>query len=128
MKFTTIGLAACLLVSSGCLQMRSAGGHEAWRKVELELSQLDADGLRGPPDGKVSVSYEFVIPNTADCKAEVEAIDRTVQFMPGSQGRIGATKRQCLCIGSTHQADHATVLLSLAKLPYVERIIECHFE
>ncbi len=32
------------------------------QKVELDLARLDADGLRGPPDGKVSVSYEFCIP------------------------------------------------------------------
>jgi hypothetical protein len=62
---------------------------EAKKIVELDLAQLDKDGLRGPPDGKVAVSYEFSIPNTNACKAEVKAIDPTIQFMPGSRGRIG---------------------------------------
>jgi len=97
-------------------------------KVELDLDKLDTAGLRGPADGKVAVSYEFCIPNTEACKAEVKGIDSTVQFMPGSRGRIGATKEQCLCIGSTHQREYRAVLYSLAELSYVARIIECHFE
>ena len=82
----------------------------------------------GSPDGKVAVSYEFCIPNTPECKTRVRAIDPTVRFMPGSRGRIGARAGQCLCIGSTHQKDYARVLRSLAALPWIERIVECHFE
>jgi len=119
---------ACLLFSTSCVELKRAAGHGVWHKVEIDLAQLDADGLRGPPDGKVSISYEFCIPNTAHCMDQVKAIDQTVQFMPGSRGRIGASKQQCLCIGSTHQKDYTKVLRSLAELPYVERIIECHFE
>ncbi|MDP6722960.1 MAG: hypothetical protein QGF59_30130, partial [Pirellulaceae bacterium] len=96
-------------------------------KVELDLTKLDKDGLRGPPDGKVSVSYEFCMPNTDKCKAQVKAIDPTVQFMPGSRGRIGAGKNECLCIGET-RANYRDVLNRLAELPYIKRIIECHFE
>jgi len=102
--------------------------HPSERKIELDLAVLDSDGLRGPPDGKVAVSYEFSIPNTDACRAEVKAIDRTVQFMAGSRGRIGAGEGECLCIGSTHQERFREVLHALAELPYIERIIECHFE
>jgi len=98
------------------------------RKVELDLSRLDKNGLRGPADGKVAVAYEFKIPNTPECKRQVRAIDRTVQFMPGSRGRIDTGRGECLCIGSTHQKNFRHVLRRLAALPYVERIIECHFE
>jgi hypothetical protein len=98
-----------------------------WQKVELDLTQLDKDGLRGPSDGKVAVSYEFCIPNTETCKAEVKAIDPTIQFMPGSRGRIGAGKDECLCIGTTRK-DYRDILNHLAELQYVKRIIECHFE
>lgn len=119
---------ACLILGSGCLPVRRTGDADAWRKIEFSLVQLDDDGLRGPPQGKVAVSYEFAIPDTAACKAAVKAIDPTVQFMPGSRGRIGAARQQCLCVGSTHQANYQKVILALARLPYVERIIECYFE
>ena len=96
-------------------------------KIELDLTKLDANGLRGPADGKVSVAYEFCIPNTDKCKAQVKAIDPGVRLMPGSRGRIGAGKDECLCVGETG-ANYRTVLKRLADLPYIKRIIECHFE
>ena len=96
-------------------------------KIELDLTKLDANGLRGPVDGKVSVAYEFCIPNTAKYKAQVKAIDPGVRLMPGSRGRIGAGKDQCLCVGETG-ANYRTVLNRLAALSYVKRIVECHFE
>ena len=114
-------LAAC--ASCTCLTKP-----DPMHKVELDLARLDADGLRGPPDGKVAVSYEFCIPNTAECRAEVKDIDRTVQLMAGSRGRIGCRDGQCLCIGATHQANYRRVLRRLAGLPYIDRIVECHFE
>jgi hypothetical protein len=98
------------------------------RKIKLDLSTLDEDGLRGPADGKVALSYEFCIPNSEEYRAEVKAIDRTVRFMPGSSGRVGAGKHECLCIGSTHQKNYRQVIRQLAGLSYVKRIIECHFE
>jgi len=97
-------------------------------KVEFDLSVLDKDGLRGPADGKVAVSYEFSIPDSDVCRAEIRAIDPTVQFMPGSRGRIGAGKNECLCIGSTHQENFREVLRALSEKSYISRIIECHFE
>ena len=97
-------------------------------KLELDLTVLDAAGLRGPADGKVAVSYEFSIPNRPECRDEVVRIDHTVELMPGARGRIGSGPGEILCIGSTHQPDYCAVLASLAALPYVARIIECHHE
>lgn len=96
-------------------------------KIEFDLTKIDKNGLRGPADGKVLVAYEFCIPNTDKCKAEVKAIDPSVRFMPGSRGRIRAGKGECLCIGET-SANYRTVLKGLADLPYIKRIIECHWE
>ena len=101
---------------------------DPWRKIEIDLQSLAPDGLRGPADGKVAISYEFAIPNTEECKAQVRTLDPTVQFMPGSQGRIRAPQTGCLCIGSTHQPGYRDVLRKLAELRYVERIVECYFE
>ena len=117
-----------LLLCMSCAGPRRAATLDASRKIEIDVTHLDADGLRGPPDGKVAVAYEFSIPNTDACREQVKSIDRTVQFMPGSRGRIGANVQECLCIGSTHQKHFREVLQALAQLPYVDRIIECHFE
>lgn len=97
-------------------------------KIEFDLEALDADGLRGPPDGKVAVDYEFAIPDTAAAREEVSRIDPSVAFMAGSRGRIGAKPGECLCLGSTHQPRHREILLALARLPEIGRIIECHHE
>jgi len=117
-------LAAC----TSCIGVSQGTEPDPRGKVEMDLTCLDADGLRGPPGGRVSMSYEFCIPNTPECRAEVKAIDRTAQLSPGSRGRIGCGNGQCLCIGSTHQANYRQVLRRLAGLPYVGRIVECHFE
>jgi hypothetical protein len=127
MRFFRALLLTGLLLPVSCVNTK-APGDDAWRKVELDLAQLDADGLRGSAEGKVAVSYEFRIPDTDRCRTKVKAIDRTVRFMPGAQGRVGAGGQFCLCIGSTHQENYRSVLRSLAELPFVERIIECHYE
>ena len=124
MKYNGIILAVLSLLVTSCMTNSESS---SLRKVEIDLSVLDANGLRGPADGKVSIAYEFVIPNTDQCKAEVRSIDPTVQFMAGSQGRIGAGKHQFLCVGETREG-YREILHSLAELPYIERIIQCYFE
>jgi hypothetical protein len=116
-----------LLAFASCSHVPSRESSDPWSKVELDLSDIDGNGLRGPQDGRVAVSYEFAIPNTIQCKTEVKAIDASVQFMPGSAGRIGAAPHECLCIGTAGR-DFRQVLRRLAELPYVQRIIQCHFE
>ncbi len=127
-KMNPRNLATCglLLLAIACSDR--AERSDPLAGVEINLDTLDEDGLRGPPDGKVAVAYEFTIPDRDDCRAEVRRIDPSVRFMPGSPGRIGAGDGECLCVGSTHQRDHQRVLESLIGLPYVDRIIECHFE
>ena len=124
---TLLLLPCLLLLLVSCVHTRTTK-RDPWAKIEMDLTRLDADGLRGPANGKVAVSYEFCIPNTDRAKAEVKAIDPTVEFMAGSRGRIGAGPHECLCIGITHQKHHREVLHRLAELPYITRIIECHFE
>ena len=115
------------LAMAGCGRQGPAPRDPA-AKIELDLERIDADGLRGPPDGKVAVDYEFAIPDTAAAREAVRRIDPSVTFQPGSRGRIGAKAGECLCLGSTHQPGHREILLALARLPEVGRIIECHHE
>lgn len=96
--------------------------------IAIDLDAIDTDGLRGTAAGRVAVSYEFAIPDTPGLRDAVRRIDRTVEFMPGSRGRVGATPGQCLCIGTTHQPGWRVVLARLAALPGVTPIVECHHE
>ena len=119
-------LALLLVAVPGCLPRGRDQDDKA--KITFDLDPLDEEGLRGPPDGRRALSYEFCIPNTPRHVAEVSAIDSTVQCMAGSPGRIGCGADQSLCIGSTHQEDFRGVLRQLAELEYVERIDEAFFE
>jgi hypothetical protein len=91
-------------------------------KISFDLTQIDDTGLTGAADGRVAISYEFCIPATQAAHDEVRQIDATVVFQPGARGRIGCTKQQILCIGSTQQQDWRAVLQKLAGLDYIERI------
>ncbi len=122
----TAAMALVLLGAGGCHGDRPTPPAAA--VIAFDLEAIDADGLRGTAAGKVAVSYEFAIPDTPALRDTVRRIDRTVEFMPGSRGRVGATTGQCLCIGSTHQAGWREVLARLAALPGVTPIIECHHE
>lgn len=96
--------------------------------IGFDLCDLDAQGLVGPPDGKRALDYEFCIPAGEGFAAEVQAIDDSARFQPGSAGRIGCGPGQVLVLGNTHRPDFAFVLQRLAELPYVERIERAWFE
>jgi len=96
--------------------------------IGFDLDRLDADGLAGPPDGKVAISYEFRIPDTPENRAAVRAIDPTIEIGAGPRGRVDAGPGFALCIGSTHQPRHREILVALAGLSFIERIAECFFD
>ncbi len=98
-------------------------------KIKFRLDNIRADGLRGPADGLVAVSYEFCVPADAVVYAEVKRLDPSVQITPGARGRVGCQAAgQALCVGNTHQANWRGVLEKLAALGYVKEIRECFFE
>jgi len=101
----------------------------AWQeKVAFDLSQIRPDGLTGPPDGLVSVSYEFCIPKSAEFLNVVLSIDSTIKTQPESPGRIGCGKTQYLCMGDTHNPRWKEILRQIASLEYVDRIERVYFE
>lgn len=91
----------------------------ALRKINIDLSEIDSNGLIGPADGKRRVAYEFCIPQDKAKQNEVSHIDASMQFYPGTPGRIRCSRQQILCIGEGGTRD---VLLKLAQLDYIERI------
>jgi hypothetical protein len=97
-------------------------------KIAIDVSALDDRGLRGPPKGLRSMSYEFCIPANERYASEVQRIDPTLELMRGSRGRIGCTKDQFLCVGNTGQRGYRQVLERLAGLDYTSRIVESTFE
>jgi len=96
--------------------------------IGFDLGRLDDLGLQGPPDGLRSLDYEYCIPEGADYRAQVAAIDPSARFLPGSRGRIGCASGQVLVLGNTHQPGFRDVLATLAELPFVVRIAECFYE
>ena len=88
---------------------------------------LDTDGLYGPPDGLRALDYEFCIPVGKAVRDEVASIDPSVRCSLG-RGRVGCRMDQLLCLGNTHQKDHKRILLSLARLNYIEKIEQSIFE
>jgi hypothetical protein len=122
-----VGYVAAHVRGSAASAVRCAA-RDGRAKIAFDVAALDRDGLRGPADGKRALDYEFCIPDTPRLRAEVQAIDPGVRFMPGSRGRIGCGAGECLCIGSTAGKEFRTVLRRLAALPYVARIEECVYE
>lgn len=106
----------------------AAAPPEILRKIGFDLDGLDVDGLAGAADGKVSITYEFRIPDTPENRAVVKAIDPEIGISAGPRGRVDAGPGFALCIGSTHQPRHREIILALARLPFVERIARCVFE
>jgi hypothetical protein len=111
-----------------------AGSHrtelnpEAATKIRFDLSQLNEDGLAGPPDGRRALHYEFCIPAREELAAEVRRIDTTVQIVIYSPGRIGCTENEFLCMGHTHRRDFSEALAKLALLDYIPHIEQSFFE
>jgi hypothetical protein len=128
--FASVVFVFLLVVLGACGSSPSATAPpQAQReKIAIDLSTLDDRGLRGPPNGLRSVSYEFCIPAGERYASEVQRIDPTLELMRGSRGRIGCTRNQVLCVGNTGQKSYLQVIERLAGLDYVSRIVESTFE
>ncbi|WP_295538939.1 hypothetical protein [uncultured Thiohalocapsa sp.] len=96
--------------------------------IGVDMRDMDADGLVGPPGGQRALDYEFCIPAGEGFAAEVRAIDDSARFHPRTPGRIGCGPEEVLVLGNTRGPDFAVVLRRLADLPYVERIERAWFE
>jgi hypothetical protein len=114
---------ALLLCAASCATPQPAPS-----KIRFDLAQFRPDGLRGPPDGLTSLTYEFIIPDKGAYIMEVKRIDPSLQISPGVRGRSGGGPGKVLCTGSTHQKNFRAILERLAALPYVGPISECFFE
>jgi len=115
-----------------CAQDDESTGEQnnnAWlSKIQFDLSQINTDGLTGPADGLVSVSFEFCIPKDPELVKEILAIDPTIKYASVSPGRIGCGDSEYLCLGDTHKPNWREVLKQIASLDYVTRIERTYWE
>ena len=97
-------------------------------KIKFPLDDIRPDGLRGPPDGLVAVSYEFCVPASDQLYQEILRVDPGLKIYSDSPGRIGCVNSQALIIGETHHPNWREVLQELSTLTYITEIRECFFE
>jgi hypothetical protein len=116
-----------LLLVMACSPRTQPEDGTVWKKVKINLSRFDTEGLSGGADGKVAGNYEFCIPKEEKKWKTIQKIDATAQKNDG-RGRIGCTDQQWLVIGSTHQKNYRRVLYELASLDFIEKIEETHWE
>lgn len=117
-----------IFLFGGCKTQEVKENPAAWKKIRLDFKSLDAEGLKGSGGNKVSLNYEFCIPDSPKTWKEVRRIDKSATRQIGAKGRVGCSERQWLVIGSTHQKNYQHVLYQLASLPYVEQIQQTFWE
>ena len=120
--FAVLGMLGQSAFAEVPIQLPPSPPGEVNTKIHFDLSEFNDDGLYGPPEGLRAAMYEFCIPAHADLAAEVASIDPTVQIYASSPGRIGCSRDEDLCIGSTGQPGFREVLANLVQLEYVSRI------
>jgi len=118
------------LVLAGChaAPENHTGQSPQETKIKFSLDDIRPDGLRGPTDGLVAVSYEFCVPVSDQVYQEILRIDPDLKIHSDSPGRIGCEDSQALIIGETHRPDWREVLQELSTLTYITEIRECFFE
>ena len=116
-KFASGLFVACLFISCGS-NFNS--------KIEFNITSIDKNGLLGPDNGKVSLAYEFCIPQTKEAKEQLIQIDPTINFYL-SPGRIQCSQQEYLCIVETKVGWKST-LFQIASLEFVTKIKKSYFE
>ncbi len=97
-------------------------------KIKFDLSEIDERGLTGPVTGKVAVDYEFCIPRSQEYANLVKKINPKIRISDKSRGRIGCTRAEQLCLGTTSQENWKSILLETAKLDFVKSIERTFYE
>ena len=96
-------------------------------KIDFDYESLDKNGLIGPPDGLVSVDYEFCIPIDKDLQSQALSMDPSLKILD-SPGRSRCKKGEVLAMGNTQQANAKTILEGLSSLTFVRKINRVWFE
>lgn len=125
MQHKPLLLLLLLVIAASAFQCPGKMQKLMYKKIAFDYSTIDADGLR---NGEVAVDYEFCIPAHEEIVQQVMKIDPGIRIMKGSNGRIGCSKSQWLCINTTHSEGWKDKLHRIAYLEYVDRIQETFYE
>jgi len=101
---------------------------ETMSKIKFDLNEIDERGLIGPVSGKVSVDYEFCIPRSEEYTNIIKKVNPEIKISDRSRGRIGCTRAEQLCIGTTSQEHWKSILIETAKLDFVKSIERTFYE
>ncbi len=130
-KFTMF-LKICTLSLLFLLACNTPKGSEAtpetMAKIKFDLNEIDERGLIGPVSGKVAVDYEFCIPRSEEYAVRLRKVNPEIKISDKSRGRIGCTRAEQLCIGTTSQENWKNILIETAKLDFVKSIERTFYE
>lgn len=101
---------------------------EVMAKIKFDLKEIDERGLIGPVSGKVAVDYEFCIPRSEEYTVRLKKINPKIKIAEKGRGRIGCTRAEQLCIGTTSQENWKHILMETAKLDFVKSIERTFYE
>lgn len=128
LKMTLLIFIVSIVASCSSHALQKPAQWQTSSKIKFSLDDIHSNGLRGSAHGLVAVSYEFCLPADDQVYKEVQRIDPSVKFHPGSRGRIHCAQDQALSIGDTNQANWREVLNELSSLTYIAEIQESFFE
>lgn len=90
-------------------------------KIHFDISEIDENGLIGPPDGKRSIAYKFNIPFNSKMKRTVHKIDKSVRFYKKGNSELS----YYLCIG---EGGTKETILELSGLEFIHKIEPMYWE
>lgn len=92
-----------------------------YHKIYFDIDQIDANGLMGPEDGKVLLSYEFCIPDNDSIIDCIMQIDPEFKVL-SSKGRSNCEKGYKLVTGSSGSPNFKSIVCELTRLDYIQEI------
>lgn len=125
LKFCTLSLLFILACNT---PKGTEASPEAMAKIKFDLTEIDERGLIGPVTGKVAVDYEFCIPRSEEHTNIIKKVNPKIQISEKSRGRIGCSRAEQLCIGTTSQENWKSILMETAKLDFVKKIERTFYE
>lgn len=96
-------------------------------KIKFKLTIFDENGLIGTENNKVSLDYEFCIPNQVEYLTKIREIDSSIKPLNG-KGRTKCAENYIVMIGNSYHKDIKKTLCKLSQLEYITEINQVYWE